>query len=65
MLSSPLQMSQIAYDISNENRSLLSRQVNAIHDVFQGFCLSLRPVLRANTDQGTVQGYIAVSLNEI
>lgn len=64
MLSSPLQMSQIAYDISN-HRSLLSRQVNAIHDVFQGFCLSLRPVLRANTDQGTVQGYTAVSLNEI
>lgn len=65
MLSSPLQMSQIAYDISNENRSLLFRQVNAIHDVFQGFRPSLRPVMRANTDQGTEQGYIAVSLNEI
>lgn len=63
MLSSLLQMSQIPCGISNKSSSLLFGQVNSIHDVFQGFCLSLRLVLRATTNQGTKQDYATMSLN--
>lgn len=63
MLSSPLQISQTPYDISNKNRFLLFIQVNTIHDVFQDFCLSLSLVLSATTNQGTKQGNATISLN--
>lgn len=63
MLSSPLQMSQTPCGISNKNSSLLFGQVTSIHDVFQGFCLSLRLFLRATTNQGTKQDYATMSLS--
>lgn len=65
MLFGLLQTSQISYKISNQNKSLLLQQVNAAHGVFQGFCLSLKPILRATIDQHTEQGYTEVSLIEI
>jgi len=57
----------LRYPMTSQKRTglILFRQKNAIHDVFQGVCLSLRRVLTVTTDQGTKQSYITVSLNEI